>query len=151
MSNLNSCFFTGKLGSDIDLRFMPSGVPVCNVSLACNRRHKTKDDEWRETTVWVGLTFIGKNAENISRHAGKGSFIRVTTEYRIRDYTDRNNNAKKSHEFIVSEFEYLSYDDVNKHKELNADKPEAEQPESNENRSARSMAGNEDLDEGVPF
>ena len=145
MSNLNQCIFTGHLGDDITLRYMPDGKAVANVGLAVNQRHKNKNKETVDYTTWVSLTLIGKTAEILASNAGKGSFLRVTTEYRVRKYDKKDKEGTGySHEFMVSEFEFLDYSDVKKRK--------ASQPVSNANRDAKKMAGNDDLgDNDIPF
>ena len=52
---MNKVLIIGNLGSDPEMRYMPSGDPVTSFSVATNRRYKTRDGEQREETEWFRI------------------------------------------------------------------------------------------------
>ena len=59
---VNKFIGIGNLGKDPDLRFMPDGKPVCNISIAIIERYKDKQGNQKEITEWVNVSFFGKLA-----------------------------------------------------------------------------------------
>lgn len=83
MSNdLNQCQFIGRLGKDVEMRFLPDGNPVANFSIACG--WKTKDKEGAE---WVAVVVFGKLAEICGQYLKKGSQVFVQGKMRTEKYT----------------------------------------------------------------
>lgn len=86
MSNdLNQCQFIGRLGKDVEMRFLPDGSPVANFSIACG--WKTKDKEGAE---WVAVVVFGKLAEICGQYLKKGSQVFVQGKMRTEKYTKDN-------------------------------------------------------------
>lgn len=70
----------GNLGNDPELRTTPSGVPVCNFSLAVNRQWTNRDGETAEKTTWFRITVWQRQAETVARYLRKGSRVLVVGE-----------------------------------------------------------------------
>lgn len=68
----NSFIVIGNIGSDPELRWMPSGKPVCNFSLAT---HAGKDENGERRTTWVDIAVMGDRAEVASKVLRTGQFI----------------------------------------------------------------------------
>ena len=60
MPELNKVFLTGRLTRAPELRYLPSGTPLCKMGLAVSRNYKTREGDRREETL-----FIDDNAHNI--------------------------------------------------------------------------------------
>jgi len=52
-NDINLCTFTGRLGRDAELKYLPNGDPVANFSIAVGESYKSKAGEKAETTEWV--------------------------------------------------------------------------------------------------
>jgi single-strand DNA-binding protein len=109
MSNdLNQCNFIGRLGSDIELKYMTSGDAVANVSIAVGSQWKNKSSgEKQESTEWVRLVAYGKLAEIMSQYLSKGSKIFVSGKMKTRKWTDQNQIERYSTEVVVNEMNML--------------------------------------------
>jgi single-strand DNA-binding protein len=109
MSNdLNQCNFIGRLGSDIDLKYMASGDPVANVSIAVGSQWKDKaTGEKKESTEWVRLVAYGKLAEIMSQYLSKGSKIFVGGKMKTRKWQDQSGQDRYSTEIVASEMQML--------------------------------------------
>ena len=80
-NDLNQCNFIGRLGKDPEMRYMPSGDPIANFSIACG--WKTKD---KEGTEWVNCAAFGKLGEICGEYLKKGSQVFVSGRFTTRKY-----------------------------------------------------------------
>ena len=70
----------GNLGSDPEMRFTPTGVPVATFSLAVTRTWVNNQGERQEKTVWTRVTCWRKLAEFVSQYLTKGRQVLVVGE-----------------------------------------------------------------------
>lgn len=70
MANLVGVF---SLGNDAELRYMPNGEPVLNMSLAFN--YGQKDSEGKRPSQWIDASLFGKRAKSLAEHLTKGTKI----------------------------------------------------------------------------
>jgi single-strand DNA-binding protein len=104
---LNVWTITGFLGQDPRLRTLPgSGESVLNLSVAVQKRKK-KDGQWVNDTLWVDVTLFGKRAEGVAPLLAKGSRIGASGELGVREYIDRNNQARFQLELVAREIDVL--------------------------------------------
>ncbi|HET6203441.1 MAG TPA: single-stranded DNA-binding protein [Planctomycetota bacterium] len=84
MASLNKVLLLGNLTRDPELRYTPSGMPVCEFGLATNRRIPTQGGETREEVCFVDVVLYGKRAEAFSKYFSKGrpAFIEGRLEFR---------------------------------------------------------------------
>lgn len=71
----------GNLGRDPELRYTPQGTPVCNFSVATNRRYTDANGQMVEETTWFRVTTWGRLAETCNQYLRKG--MRVLVEGRL--------------------------------------------------------------------
>ena len=48
----------GNLGGMPEMKFLPSGDPVVNFSVAVNRRYKDRDGNQKEATDWFRVSYV---------------------------------------------------------------------------------------------
>lgn len=101
--DLNQCNFTGRVGNDIDLKYMPSGDAACSISLAVSDSYKDKNGDKRENTTWVRCALFGKLAEIASQYVSKGDKLLMTGSLRERKYTKQDGTEASITELRVSE------------------------------------------------
>jgi len=75
MASLNRVFLMGNLTRDPELRYTPSGTPVCEFGLAVNRTYTGRDGEQREDTCFVDVTMWQRRGVVISEYLKKGDPI----------------------------------------------------------------------------
>lgn len=80
----------GNLGNEPELRYIPSGQPVCKFSVASNRQYKGSDGNMVKETIWFRVSVWGKQAETVSQYLTKGS--KVLVEGRL--VPDANGNPR---------------------------------------------------------
>ena len=79
MAANNNCFALGNLVADPRFQYTPSGVPVCNIRIALNKRW-TKDGQTFEKTTYLSLVAWNKTAELITQYFTKSKPIAVWYE-----------------------------------------------------------------------
>lgn len=103
---LNHVTVMGRLVADPEMRTTPSGVPVCNIRLACDRDYKDKATGERETD-WLNVTAWRGTAEYINQYFTKGRMIVVSGRIQTRNYTDKDGNKRTATD-IVAENAYFA-------------------------------------------
>lgn len=101
MADINRCTFTGRIGTDIELKSTPSGLSVCTFRLAVERQ-KAKDAEKAETD-WLDIVAWRQQAEFVSRYLGKGRKVVVDCTVRTRTWDDKDGKKRKAVEFHVNQ------------------------------------------------
>ena len=75
---VNKVILIGNLGQDPEVRHMPNGNAVVNVSIATSDNWKDKaTGEQRERTEWYRVVFFGNMAEIVGQYLKKGSKVYV--------------------------------------------------------------------------
>jgi len=90
----------GRLGSDPELKYTPSQVPVTNFSIAVQRSYQPKNGQERQTD-WIDIVAWRGTAEFISRYFRKGSMIVVNGSIQTRSYTDKDGNKRTAFEVVA--------------------------------------------------
>ncbi len=87
MGSLNKVLLIGNLGADPEMKYLPSGDAVVNLSLATTDRWKDKQTgENKERTEWHRVSFFGKAAETIAEYMTKGSAMYIEGSIQTRKY-----------------------------------------------------------------
>ena len=80
MPSLNKVMLMGNLTRDPELRVTPKGTPICQFSLAINRKFKMESGESREEVIFVDIEAWGKQGEAIAKYLVKGRPLFVIQE-----------------------------------------------------------------------
>lgn len=87
MSDLNQWKGIGRLGADPEIRYMPNGNAVLNVSIACDDSYKDKQTHQKvEQTEWVPLVAFGKTAEYLGEYLRKGARLLAVGKLKTRSW-----------------------------------------------------------------
>ena len=99
---VNKVILIGNLGNEPDVRYMPSGDAVANVSLATSEAWKDKNTgETQERTEWHRVVFFGKIAEVVKQYLHKGSKIYVEGKLRTRKWQGQDGQDRYTTEVVV--------------------------------------------------
>jgi len=98
--NVNQVTLAGNLTRAPEVRFLPSGTPVCNISIAVNNRTK-KGDEWVDDPCFVDVIIFGKSAEFVGNNVDKGQPVLVTGRLQFRSWEDKEGNKRSKHEVVA--------------------------------------------------
>jgi single-strand DNA-binding protein len=107
--SVNKVILLGNVGKDPEVKFLPSGLPVANLTLATSERFKDKTGEWQDKTEWHNLTAYQRLAEIIRDYVKKGNKLYVEGRIQTRSWDDQASGQKKYRtEIIVNELVLLS-------------------------------------------
>jgi single-strand DNA-binding protein len=107
--SVNKVILLGNVGKDPEVKFLPSGLPVANLTLATSERFKDKAGEWQDKTEWHNLTAYQRVAEIIRDYVKKGNKLYVEGRIQTRSWDDQASGQKKYRtEIIVNELVLLS-------------------------------------------
>lgn len=98
--NLNKVILGGRLTADVELKQTPSGVSVCNFSLAVNRKYSKESEQ---QTDFISCQAWRGTAEFISKYFSKGSALCVVGSIQTRSWKDNQGNNRYATEVIVDE------------------------------------------------
>lgn len=97
---MNTVCLTGRLVRDPELRYTPSGNPVCTFSIATTDRKKDGDN-WVDDPTFVDMTAWGKRAETLSQYKRKGDTIIIAGRIKQERWTDKDSGKQRS-KLVVS-------------------------------------------------
>lgn len=108
MASVNKVILVGNLGADPEVRYMPSGNAVVDVSLATTDTWKDKDSgERKERTEWHRVTFFGRLAEIVGEYMQKGRSMYVEGNLRTEKWQDKSGNDRYTTKIIAREMQML--------------------------------------------
>jgi single-strand DNA-binding protein len=102
---LNSVILIGRMASDPELKFTPSGDAVCNFRIAVDRNRKGADGE--KETDFFDVTAWKQSAEFAANYLGKGRLIAVDGRLQIRKWEDKEGGKRSSPEIIANDLRGL--------------------------------------------
>lgn len=108
MAGVNKVIILGNLGNDPEVRYMPNGEPVANISIATRETWNDKNTgEKREKTEWHRVVAYRKTAEIIGQYTRKGSKLYVEGKLQTRKWTDNNGVDRYTTEIIADSVQLL--------------------------------------------
>lgn len=146
MASVNRVTLVGNCGRDCEMRFMPDGKAVGNVSIATSTRRKDKaTGEMIEDTQWHRVTFYERLAEIAGEYVKKGKTIYVEGRLKYGRYTDKNGLEKITCDIVATELQLLGGKD-------DAPSRPAAAPQARPPAPAPSTgSGFDDMDDSIPF
>lgn len=108
MASVNKVILIGNLGKDPEVRYMPSGKAVANVTIATSESWKDRTTgEKQERTEWHNVAFYSPLAEIVGQYLRKGSSVFVEGRLQTRKWQDKNGQDRYTTEIIANEMKML--------------------------------------------
>jgi single-strand DNA-binding protein len=162
MASVNKVIVVGNLGKDPEVRYMPSGSAICNITVATSRQWKDKTSgERQEETEWHRVTFFDRMAEIAGEYLKKGRPVYVEGRLKTRKYTDKDGVEKYATEIIATDMQLLGGreggggggggggDDMGSAPAPRSAPPARSAPAAKP--PAKSSTGFDDMDDDIPF
>jgi len=99
--NLNKVFLIGRLTKDPEIKNLPSGKNLCQISIATDRFYTDKNGEKQKETEFHNVILFGRLAEIASQYLKKGSLVFIEGRLRTRSWEDEAGNKKSRTEIIA--------------------------------------------------
>ncbi|HHW7568652.1 TPA: single-stranded DNA-binding protein [Mannheimia haemolytica] len=95
MAGVNKVILIGRLGSEPELRTMPNGEAVANISIAKSEAWTDRNTgEKREVTEWHRIVFYRRQAEICGQYLHKGSQVYVEGRLKTRKWQDQQGQER---------------------------------------------------------
>ena len=109
MASINKVILVGNCGRDAEIRYLPSGQAVANVSIATTSRRKNRvSGDVTEDTQWHRITFYERLAEIAGEYIKKGRAIYVEGRLKYGSYIEKGTGLEKNTvEIVATELQLL--------------------------------------------
>lgn len=102
---INKVILVGNVGQDPEVRYLPNGGAVTNVSIATSESWMDKNSGQRQDrTEWHRVVFFGKLADVVSQYVKKGSKLYVEGKLQTRKWQDQSGQDRYTTEIVVDGF-----------------------------------------------
>lgn len=146
---LNKAQIIGRMGKDPEVRYLPSGEAVANITLATSEKWKDKaTGEQREETEWHRVSLFGRDAEIVGEFAKKGDLLYAEGKLKTRKYTDQSGGERYSTEIRCMFFRLLSKRNEN---QQGHDQAPAQQRQPQRQHAPAASSGFDDFPDDIPF
>lgn len=102
MASHNLVVLVGNVGRNVDVRYLPSGDPVANFSLATTETWRDKQGMKKEDTQWHQVEVFGKPAEVARDYITKGKPVLVQGSIRYDSWVDKDGVKREKAKIKVS-------------------------------------------------
>jgi len=148
---VNKAIIVGNVGQDPEVRYMPSGSAVAEVSVATTEQWKDKSSgEKQERTEWHRITFFGRLAEIVGEYIRKGSQIYVEGSIRTEKWQDKQGNDRYTTKIIANEMQMLG-GRTGGSTGFNQDMPQQQRAPQQQAPAAAPAGASADFDDDIPF
>jgi single-strand DNA-binding protein len=105
---INKVIIVGNIGGDPDVRYMPNGNAVTNVTIATSETWKDKQTgQNQERTEWHRVVFFNRLGEIAGEYLRKGSKVYVEGALRTRKWQGQDGTDRYTTEIVASEMQML--------------------------------------------
>lgn len=169
MRGINKVILVGNLGRDPEVRYLPSGGAVANITVATSEAWKDKNTgAMQEQTEWHRIVFYGRLAEIAGEYLRKGSKVYLEGSLHTRKWQDKTTGQDRySTEIKANTMQMLdgkggsssgpddsgmpSYNDYEGGDSSPAPRTAAPRPSPSAPPRAAAPAAMEDFDDDIPF
>jgi single-strand DNA-binding protein len=102
--SVNKVILLGNLTRDPELKYTPSGVPICTFGVATNRSWTTAEGQTKEETQYHRITAWNKVAELCGKLLTKGKKVYLEGRITYRNYTGKDGTARSITEIVLDDF-----------------------------------------------
>lgn len=104
---VNKVIIVGNLGQDPEVRYMPNGNAVANITVATSESWKDQQGQKQERTEWHRIVLYKRLAEIAGEYLKKGSKVYLEGRLRTREWPDQQGVKHYTTEIIANELQML--------------------------------------------
>lgn len=144
---VNKAIVVGNVGQDPEVRYMPNGNAVANISVATSESWKDKNTgDQQERTEWHRVVFFNRLAEIVEQYVNKGSKLYVEGRLQTRSW-EQDGVKRHTTEIVASEMQMLDSRSADSNQGHTTNQP-SNQPVA---QSAPPPANFDNFDDDIPF
>lgn len=106
MAELNKILLIGRLTKDPELRYLASGMAVCQLRMAVNHTYRTKEEK-KEEVLYIDVTVWGRSAETVKKYVTKGRELFIEGRLQQDEWTDKQGQKRISYKVNADNFQFL--------------------------------------------
>ncbi len=103
---INSVIIGGNLTRDVELKDLPSGQKVANMTVASNRTFVTNGEK-RKETIFMDVEVWGSMAENCRKYLNKGSPVVVTGRLKQDQWQTESGEKRSRIKVLAANVQFL--------------------------------------------
>ena len=103
--SINVAILTGRITADVELKYTPTGISVCNFTIAVERRYKQGEERQSD---FINVQAWRHTAEFISKNFQKGSLIGIEGAIQTRKYTDKDGKTRTAFEVVANDAQFVA-------------------------------------------
>ena len=148
---VNKVILVGNLGNDPEVRYMPNGNAVANVSLATSETWKDKNTgDQQEKTEWHRVVFFNRLAEIVEQYVKKGTKLYIEGRLQTRSW-EQDGVKRYTTEIVANEMQMLD-SRGGASQDFGGQQASAPAPQANQQEAAPAAPQNFDnFDDYIPF
>ena len=105
--SFNKFIGLGNLTRDPELRYIPSGAPVCTFDLAFNRSYTTQDGQKKDEVCFMPIVVWGKQAESCGQYLSKGRQALVEGHLQQRSWETPEGQKRTKVEIVAERVQFV--------------------------------------------
>lgn len=106
--SVNKVILVGNLGTNPELKYLPSGQPVCEFRIATSESYRDRNEQLQERTEWHRIVVWGKAGENCGKFLTKGQKVYVDGRLQTRTWDDKDGKKQYMTEVVANQVVFLS-------------------------------------------
>ena len=145
---INKVILVGTLGKDPEVKYMPSGGAITNITIATNDSYKDKNTgEKKEITEWHRVVFFNKLAEIAGEYLRKGQQVYIEGSLRTRKWQGQDGQDRYTTEIVANDMQMLG----GRASDGESHTPSRQNSNAYGGTSQRTGRPFEDFDDDIPF
>lgn len=104
---VNKVIIVGSLGQDPEMRYMPNGKAVANISVATSEQWKDQQGQKQEKTEWHRIVMFDRLAEIAGEYLRKGSQAYFEGKLQTRKWQDQSGQDRYTTEIVANNMQML--------------------------------------------
>ena len=149
---VNKVILVGNLGKDPEVRYMPNGNAVANITLATTESWKDKQSgEQQEKTEWHRIVMFRRLGEIAGEYLKKGSQVYIEGKLQTRKWQDNSGNDRYTTESVASEMQMLGGRGGGGSAGFSSDSAPSQSAPSQSAPAPTAAAAGGEFDDDIPF
>lgn len=108
MASYNRVVIMGNITRDVELRYIPSGTAVADITVAVNERRKQGDGNYVDDPQFVDVTLWARTAEVVAEYCKKGSPIFVEGRLKLDKWEAEDGSNRSKLKVVAEKIQLLS-------------------------------------------